>query len=93
MYIGAWNLSPDDLNQSFEFEYEKGSSAEWLQNKAISKTELNIFVGSSYFYHEVTRLLSQLKRTPRGRVPFQFFREGYLPDDSWDLTSPITLEE
>lgn len=88
LYGGSWLL--DEFEQSFEYTCERDSLAEFLQVQDI-ESQLNIFVGSSYGFHEIVRLSSHLKRTSRTRAPFVLFKDGFLSSDSWSLGVHIEL--
>jgi len=89
MYNGSW--IPEDVQQSFAFSFKPHSLAEYLQVQDPFG-QLNVFVGSSYASHEIVRLLSYLKRTPRTKAPFRLFIEGFMPEDSWDVSAFAELE-
>lgn len=88
MYIGSYTL--DDLEQSFDFTFEQDSLAEYLLDQDTDHS-MNVFVGSSYAFHEVTRLTSHLKRSSRTRLPFKLFKGGFLPATAWESPSSIPI--
>jgi hypothetical protein len=95
LYSGSW--LPDDINQSFKYTYEEQSLAEFLAEHDHDRN-LNVFVGSSYAFHEVVRLTSHLKRSSRTKAPFHLFPLGYLEEKDWDvsglsLASPSLAQE
>jgi len=89
LYSGAW--IPDDFKQSFKFDFKRGSLAEFLKDHDTDNV-LNVFVGSSYASHEIVRLLSYLKRSPRTKAAFTLFKDGYMSHNSWEESALIELE-
>jgi len=90
MYSGSW--IPEDLEQSFKFDFKRGSLAEVLQDQD-TEGKLNVFVGSSYAMHEMVRLLSYLKRSSRTNAPFRLFKDGFLSEGDWEVSALIELED
>lgn len=89
LYTGSW--LPDLITQSFTFTFKKLTLAEYLQEQDTDNV-LNVFVGSSYAFHEIVRLNSHLKRSSRTKAPFKLFSEGFLKPEDWNLNPLPDLE-
>lgn len=89
MYSGSWLDA--GIEQSFDMDCEEGSLADFLLEHDHNK-DMNIFVGSSYAFHEIVRLNSYLKRSPRTMAKFKLFQEGFLTEDSWTRDEPVVLD-
>jgi hypothetical protein len=85
LYLGSYNTPTPETDTSYHCT--PGSIGSHLaivaRSKQIAPDVLSIYTGSSYGFHEITRLASHMKLTSRSKVPFHLFQEGFLPANSW----------